>query len=463
MKIKKKYKVLFLCVIVCAGIMWGKWQIDEYRKNLKLYNAIESGDAASGIEAVEEGAGKDSFNSFLLVMESLSGKDDRNPVYADTILRNDNEIAGYLIQSGANPNYKDKDGISLLMLAAKMGNLDFCKLLIENGADPGYKRKGASALDYAITSEDITDAEKQQQLAEYLYKAGVPVTTVTKRFLKRGYGFEGEVSKSWEKMTQWAIEKGIVEEADLSQKQQYFYKIAAGENIDLKELQKKYDVRDLYHVSGENIAMTAAKNGHIEMLKWAAAKGASLKEEDVHGDNILVLAAGTDNLETLEYLIEKLKPSGEEIYDCICEAMECAPQSTILYLAKQIDAFSDKSAVESTETILNVAAEYRRMDLVRYLTEKGMKPDGVTLEYAVYNSDMEMAEYILEQGVGVDQTESYGGGSRSQSALAIAIPKGDLEMTEFLQEKGAKSRDAKETLENSESKRIREICSKIQW
>lgn len=113
MKIKKKYKVLFLCVIVCAGIMWGKWQIDEYRKNLKLYNAIESGDAASGIEAVEEGAGKDSFNSFLLVMESLSGKDDRNPVYADTILRNDNEIAGYLIQSGANPNYKDKDGISL--------------------------------------------------------------------------------------------------------------------------------------------------------------------------------------------------------------------------------------------------------------------------------------------------------------------------------------------------------------
>lgn len=436
MKIKKKYKVLFLCVIVCAGIMWGKWQIDEYRKNLKLYNAIESGDAASGIEAVEEGAGKDSFSSFLLVMESLSGKDDRNPVCADTILRNDNEIAGYL---------------------------DFCKLLIENGADPGYKRKGASALDYAITSENITDAEKQRQLAEYLYKAGVTVTTVTKRFLKRGYGFGGEVSKSWEKMTQWAIEKSIVEEADLSQKQQYFYKIAAGENIDLKELQKKYDVRDLYHVSGENIAMTAAKNGHIEMLKWAAAKGVSLKEEDVHGDNILVLAAGTDNLETLEYLIEKLKPSGEEIYDCICEAMECAPQSTILYLAEQIDAFSDKSAVESTETILNVAAEYRRMDLVRYLTEKGMKPDGVTLEYAVYNSDMKMAEYILEQGVGVDQTESYGDGSRSQSALAIAIQKGDLEMTEFLQEKGAKSRNAKEALENSESKRIREICSKIQW
>lgn len=347
---------------------------------MKLYNAIESGDTASGIEAVEEGAGKDSFSSFLLVMESLLGKTDRNPVYADTILRNDNEIAGYLIQSGTNPNYKDKDGISLLMLAAKLGNLDFCKLLIENGADPDYKRKGASALDYVITSEDITDAEKQRQLAEYLYKAGVPVTTVTKRFVKRGYGFEGEVSKSWEKMTQWAIEKGIAEEADLSQKQQYFYKIAAGENI----------------------AMTAAKNGHIEMLKWAAAKGVSLKEEDVHGDNILVLAAGIDNLETLEYLIEKLKLFGEKIYDCICEAMERAPQSTILYLAEQIDDFSDKSAVEGTETILNVAAEYQRMDLVKYLTKKGMKPDGVTLEYAVYNSDMEMAKYILEQGVGVD-------------------------------------------------------------
>ena len=56
-------------------------------------------------------------------MDSLYGKSDKNPVYADTAMHEDNKIAQYLIRKGADPDYKDKDGISLLMLAAQQGNI----------------------------------------------------------------------------------------------------------------------------------------------------------------------------------------------------------------------------------------------------------------------------------------------------------------------------------------------------
>ena len=46
-------------------------------------------------------------------MDSLYGKSDKNPVYADTAMHEDNKIAQYLIRKGADPNYKDKDGIDV--------------------------------------------------------------------------------------------------------------------------------------------------------------------------------------------------------------------------------------------------------------------------------------------------------------------------------------------------------------
>ena len=103
-------------------------------------------------------------------MDSLYGKSDKNPVYADTAMHEDNKIAQYLIGKGADPNYKDKDGISLLMLTAQQGNIKFCKQLVEKGADVKYKKRGISALDYALSMGEIQDAKTQIELIEYLYQ-----------------------------------------------------------------------------------------------------------------------------------------------------------------------------------------------------------------------------------------------------------------------------------------------------
>lgn len=453
-------KILF-SVLLGMGVLFSfvKYQKNIYYVNLKLYNAIESGNESAGKEAIDNGAGKNSFHSLILTMESLNGRVDRNPVYADTILRNDNKIARYLIEKGANPNYKDKDGISLLMLASYLGNEDFCIMLLKEGADIKYKNKGASTLDYAISSEEIQDSKKQLQLVEFLYQNGAPVTTTTKKFIKRGYGFDGEVSPNWEKVMAWAIKKKIIKEKELSEKQQYFYKISQGIPFDKKVFQRKFKITDLYHVSGENIAMTAAKNGNIELLKWAISKNVSLKEEDMGGNDILCLAVKSGDLNTVKYIIEQTKPSGKKIFECMCKEVEYADQNIILYL---VDQMKNLKYTPDDESILDEAAIAGRMELVKTLVEKrGMEPNGITLENAVFSRNLKLAEYILEQGVDVHKIESYSDGSKSNSALTVAIQNGDFDMVEFLVKRGATAKDAKEAIEDSESDRIKEYFKKL--
>jgi ankyrin repeat protein len=447
-------KIIFIIVMIAAVVVCGLLTIKEYNLNFKLYSAIELGDEASAIEAIDDGANKNSFLFFILNMESLSGKPDRNPAYADTVLRQDNRIAQYLIQNGANPNYKDKDGISLLILAAKSGNLDFCKLLIKNGADVKYKCRGASALDYAITSAQIKNPALQIELIDYLYNIGVPVTAQTKRFLKRGYGFQEEASPNYELTVQYFIGKKLLSETELFQKQQYFYQISQGKIVDLDTLSKKYKLKEFYNTYSENIAMVAAKSGNTEMLKWASSQNISFNEENMGFEDVLCLAAKSGNCKTLKYAIQKINPSQNKIVDCITKVMEFASNDIISYLADQlIDLDFGKS--ERDATILDDAVEAQRMDVVRGLLNRGMKPNGITLINAVASRNIELTKLILQQGVSIDRTEKYSDGTRTQSALYTAIENGDLEMVKYLLKKGSKAKDAKEALENCESKRIK--------
>lgn len=175
--VKIKLRICVICTIILSILIGAyKFYIRNEKQNQKLYNAIEINEVEAAKEAIDDGANKNSFRSISLTMESIYGKSDRNPVYADTVLHKDNQIAQYLVKNGANPNYKDKDGISLLMLSAKQGNINFCKQLIKNGADVNYKKRNTSALDYALCSNEFQSGKKQIELIDYLYKQKTPVT-----------------------------------------------------------------------------------------------------------------------------------------------------------------------------------------------------------------------------------------------------------------------------------------------
>ena len=56
-----------------------------------------------------------------------------------------------LLEKGANPNKRDKYGMSVLMEAAEEGNLQIVKVLLDKGADPNLKDKlGLTTMHFAV-------------------------------------------------------------------------------------------------------------------------------------------------------------------------------------------------------------------------------------------------------------------------------------------------------------------------
>lgn len=63
------------------------------------------------------------------------------------------DVVKVLLQSGANPNSRDEQGNTLLMLAAGSGDLPLVKMLLERGADINARnREGTTALAWAYSS-----------------------------------------------------------------------------------------------------------------------------------------------------------------------------------------------------------------------------------------------------------------------------------------------------------------------
>ena len=70
-----------------------------------------------------------------------------------------------LLDRGANPNLKNKQGGTPLMWAAVFGHEDAARWLIEHGADPSLKdNDGMTARDWAIKN-------KREKLVALLQKA----------------------------------------------------------------------------------------------------------------------------------------------------------------------------------------------------------------------------------------------------------------------------------------------------
>lgn len=459
--VKNKLHRYIVCIIIFSTVAAGyKIYTKNAKQNKKLYEAIETNDVEAAKEAIDDGANKNSFQSIILTMESISGKPDRNPVYADTVLHADNKIAQYLIEKGANTNYRDRDGISLLMLAAEQGNIKFCKQLIEKGADVGYKRKGESALDFALASSDIKDRKKQIELIEYLKQQKTPVTKVTKKILIKGYksGVYGDVPNNIESLIEWGINHKIIEIKDLPKEQQIFYRISRGETIKSLKIKEK-SIKKLYNMYHENIAMVATKYGNMEVLKYAMKNNISIRKKNSNDENILCLAIKSEDLETLKYIIKLVNPTQEKLCEAIEDTIDSISEETLSYLlTKMIDI--NISPDNNDENILETAATNDRRDLIETLIERDAIVTPMTLINAVHTRDIELVKILLENGGKINKIGKYSDGEKMDSILYTAIRIGDFSMVKFLIKNGATDIDIKEAVDDSNSYRIRRYIHK---
>lgn len=454
--VKIKLRICVICTIILSILIGAyKFYIRNEKQNQKLYNAIEINEVEAAKEAIDDGANKNSFRSISLTMESIYGKSDRNPVYADTVLHKDNQIAQYLVKNGANPNYKDKDGISLLMLSAKQGNINFCKQLIKNGADVNYKKRNTSALDYALCSNEFQSGKKQIELIDYLYKQKTPVTKVTKKILINGYsaGVYGETPANAEYILQWGIKHKIIKLEDLSEKRQIFYKISMGQEIRSLIL-KGISINKLYNTYGENIAMVAARYGNLEVLKYAVKNKVSIREENDNSENIFDLAIKSNNIDTIKYVMHIIKPSEKCICESIENSMDSISEKTLEYFLTKLEDINI-TPEDNDENILETAAMSNRKDLVELLIKKGAVVTPMALINAIDTGNIKLVKIIIDNGGEVNKIGKYSDGEKMNSALYEAITTGNLPMIKFLIKHGAVDADIEGAITDSNSYRIK--------
>jgi|GEM_PF-5882971 len=117
----------------------------------QLVKAVEAIDSATVESLLKQGANpntKDSSGEPLLLTTAFGSSDRNNFAF--------NKIAKILLEHKANPNATSSQGDSVLYWAVLNGNIELVRLLLDAGADPNGKyRDGSTALQVAEPFPDI--------------------------------------------------------------------------------------------------------------------------------------------------------------------------------------------------------------------------------------------------------------------------------------------------------------------
>lgn len=204
-----------------------------------------------------------------------------------------------LIKRCANPNFKDKEGKTPLMLETERGKLRFVKHILEAGADVNAKdNSGRSALMLAADSSPLLMKKK---IAQFLIEKGADVNakddcawTALRLALRNG-----NIG-----MAELLLKNG----ADVNAKDKdgisclavpLYFQYAFG-NL-LPSLRKRNFIRlvkllldngadcNIKNNLGETVLMLAAIDGHMEIISLLLEKGADVNAKDKKGNTALML------------------------------------------------------------------------------------------------------------------------------------------------------------------------------
>ncbi len=290
------------------------------------------------------------------------------------------ELADHLILNGAKFNTNDKE--NLLFNAIETNNMETVKYLIDKKVNIGYirnyNRRTESFLDLAVS-------KKHFDIAKYLIENGAEVRNLQKH-----------------QVLSFVIENGSL---DLVK-----HFISKGVDVNLVDgykrtllhnavLFNKYDIAE-YLVNNERTIINAQDNNAYTPLLYAVEK----KHTDIAELLIKKLAEKDDTGNALNYLMGRAN----------------GLQKTPLYEASQNGSLD----------IVKLLAE-NKADLKKRASNR-VSPT----EIAIQNNHTDIAKYLIEHGVNVNETDKDGRGLLSQAIVTNS--EGSVDFAKYLIEKGAK-------------------------
>jgi ankyrin repeat protein len=197
----------------------------------------------------------------LITVMLMAGTPAHAGVYEDILLAaNDgrtDDVVG-LLRRGLDVNTTDRDGSTLLMIAARTGNPDLTEFLLNNrGSLERRNRFGDTALLLAVS-------QNQDAIVRRLVKAGAVINP-----------------EGWTPL-HYAVHGNRLETAR--------FLVAQGAKLDLRA------------PNGRTALMLATQSGHLDTVRWLLSNGADLTLKDFEGKSALDIAREKGFSEIAEYL-----------------------------------------------------------------------------------------------------------------------------------------------------------------
>ena len=425
-------------------------------KGSLLYDSIGEGNLEAVKETVDAGADINLMGTLLLPNE--------NPLKI-AMENSQLPIVEYLLQKGANPDFVDNDGISLLMYTAgaqKKGinkvniiRVDYCKLLLKYKADINKTGGiGYTALDYAIRdySSDQTirllleNGAKIRpitlQIALNSYNESYCETWVVKHVLEslKKEGAEYEIDSALEaailgdspKTTQLIKENKIRKEFE----QQILFYTAAYDNVQTLQLllEKGLDIKSVDY-KGNTLLMLAAQCGNIDNVKYLLKQGLNIEAKNYSEKTSLIKSVIYNQYDTTEYLLESGAISNindGDYQDALCYAASNGNIEMIKLLVDNGYPLNDKSIYNA----IFAAAKNNQITVLQYFLDSGTTfniefDDFTLLDNVIIFSELDTIKYMVEHGVSVNGITIKG------KPLSTAATFGLTDIADFLISKGA--------------------------
>jgi len=392
-----------------------------------LGQSIITGDLGSVqkiIEADEKGK--------LLNKEAF---EDWTPVHL-SVIYDQQSILEYLLARGAGPNPEDKLGLTPLLHAVKLSDMETAKLLMSNGANPlATSKAGNTAVHFAV---------------------GAGSVNLIDEFLGRGVDVNAR-NKADVTPLHMAVRKKDLNLVN--------HLISKGANVNAADDQGATPLHDAAMVGSAEITQLLLRNGALVATKNkthdvdAAREATPLHIAVIYGNSNLFpvflryqgLSAIRNKYERtplmvaisqgLTPMVDALLENGAAVQDStnLTQPMDMALEMDDLDLAaKLLDRGADVDRPNNKRfPPLMVAITNQQVEMVKLLIDRGaavMVPaDGVLpLERAIEMQHIEMMQMLIDAGADISDPDTKG-----RTPLYIAVENQNVAMARLLLDKGA--------------------------
>jgi len=372
------------------------------------------------------------------IVLNLSKKlEDKTWLLLEAFEHSNDPIVKKLISDGVPPNAEDKDGNSMLLIAAEMGNLGNVKKCIEEYNLYLHKKnsKGENALMKAARNGSL-------EVCSYLLEKGIAIDAQnndgeTALF----YALEKEAESTFN----FLLEKGanakhistegnsLLIKAAINNNESTMDKlISMGANVLHKN---KLEKDAFYYVVSKSSGFTSNSDG---IQNTFIAAGADINTKGTSGESLLFKAVENGNFPRIKELIDKGADANTQ--NNKGQRPNCKETIIIKYL---IEHGADINARDDwNNTFMCEAVEQNDLELAYYLVEKGIdldQPcyfDEQAIIKAVKKQNLTLVKFLAGNGADVNAVGYF-----KKNVMDYALKEGDQEIIHYLYSKGAMTKE----------------------